>query len=319
MTVFAKPCQGSRRLATSLLNLGCGITDIDHMVRGLFTGASGMLAQQHRMDAISNNLANADTSGYKRDVSVHKAFPELLLRRTADDGVVQFPYRNEPVGSIDKAPVVGRLGTGVEQNEVFTIFEQGAVKETSNSFDLALEGEGFFAVDTPYGERYTRNGSFTIGPERLLVTQQGYPVLGEDGNPIEVQQNNFAVDEEGRVFANEEFMNDPDRLVQMRENGWDETVQIGTLRLVGVEEPRYLRKEGGNLWSTTRESGEAMDRLDAQRPAVLQGFLETANVNPVTEMTQMIEVNRAYESNQKAIQTQDQSTGRLIAEVLRAQ
>lgn len=289
------------------------------MVRGLFTGASGMLAQQHRMDAISNNLANADTSGYKRDVSVHKAFPELLLRRTADDGVVQFPYRNEPVGSIDKAPVVGRLGTGVEQNEVFTIFEQGAVKETSNSFDLALEGEGFFAVDTPYGERYTRNGSFTIGPERLLVTQQGYPVLGEDGNPIEVQQNNFAVDEEGRVFANEEFMNDPDRLVQMRENGWDETVQIGTLRLVGVEEPRYLQKEGGNLWNTTRESGEAVDQLDAQRPAVLQGFLETANVNPVTEMTQMIEVNRAYESNQKAIQTQDQSTARLIAEVLRAQ
>ncbi|MFW5694459.1 MAG: flagellar basal-body rod protein FlgF [Alkalispirochaeta sp.] len=289
------------------------------MVRGLFTGASGMLAQQHRMDAVSNNLANADTSGYKRDVSVHKAFPELLLRRTGDDGIVQFPYRNEPVGSIDKAPVVGRLGTGVEQNEVFTIFEQGAVKETSNSFDLALEGDGFFVVDTPYGERYTRNGSFTIGPESLLVTQQGYPVLGEDGNPIEVQQNNFAVDEQGRVFANEEFLDDPDRLVQMRENGWDETVQIGTLRLVGVDEPRYLQKEGGNLWNTTRESGDAVDRLEADRPAVLQGFLETANVNPVTEMTQMIEVNRAYESNQKAIQTQDQSTARLIAEVLRAQ
>ncbi len=307
------------RVSISHLNLPPNDTDIEHMVRGLFTGASGMLAQQHRMDAISNNLANADTTGYKRDVSVHKAFPELLLRRTSDDGVVQFPYRNEPVGSIDKAPVVGRLGTGVEQNEVFTIFEQGAVQETSNSFDLALEGDGFFVVDTPYGERYTRNGSFTIGPESLLVTQQGYPVLGEDGNPIEVQQNNFAVDDQGRVFANEEFLNDPERLVQMRENGWDETVQIGTLRLVGVDEPRYLRKEGGNLWNTTRESGAAVDRLDADRPAVLQGFLETANVNPVTEMTQMIEVNRAYEPNQKAIQTQDQSTARLIAEVLRAQ
>lgn len=278
-----------------------------------------MVAQQHRLDAISNNLANADTTGYKRDVSVHKAFPELLLRRTNDDGVIQFPYRNEPVGSIDNAPVVGRLGTGVEQNEVFTIFEQGAVRETSNSFDLALQGDGFFVVDTPYGERYTRNGSFTIGPESLLVTQQGYPVLGEDGNPIRVQQNNFVVDESGRVFANQRFLDDPERLVQNRENQWDETVQVGTLRLVDMPETRYLRKEGGNLWNTTRESGDAQDALGGERPAVLQGFLEKANVNPVTEMTQLIEVNRAYEANQKVVQSQDQSTARLIAEVMRPQ
>jgi flagellar basal-body rod protein FlgG len=289
------------------------------MVRGVFTAASGMVAQQHRLDAISNNLANANTTGYKRDVSVHKAFPELLLRRTGDERAVQIPYRRIPVGSIDPAPVVGRLGTGVEQNEVFTIFEQGAVRQTSSPFDLALEGEGFFVVDTPYGERYTRNGTFTVGPESLLVTQQGFPVLGEDGNPIEVKLNNFVVDEDGRVFANEEFIDDPDRLVQMRENGWENTVQIGTLRLVNVEEPRYLQKEGANMWNTTRESGEAFDALDENRPAVLQGFMEMANVNPVTEMTQLIEVNRAYEANQKVVHSQDQSTARLISEVMRPQ
>jgi flagellar basal-body rod protein FlgG len=289
------------------------------MVRGVFTAASGMVAQQHRLDAISNNLANANTVGYKRDVSVHKAFPELLLRRTGDDGVVQFPYRGDPVGSIDKAPVVGRLGTGVEQNEVFTIFEQGAVRQTENSFDLALEGEGFFVVDTPYGERYTRNGSFTIGPESLLVTQQGFPVLGDDGNPIRVQENNFVVDEGGQVFANQRYLDDPDRLVQDRENQWDQTIRVGTLRLVQMDETRYLQKEGANLWNTTRESGEAFDALEQARPGVLQGFLETANVNPVTEMTQMIEVNRAYEANQKVVQSQDQSTARLIAEVMRPQ
>lgn len=276
-----------------------------------------MVAQQHRMNAISNNLANANTVGYKRDVSVHKAFPELLLRRTNDDGVVQFPYRNEPVGSIDKAPVAGRLGTGVEQNEVFTIFEQGAVRQTENPFDMALEGEGFFVVDTPYGERYTRSGNFTIGPESLLVTQQGYPVLGNDGNPIEIKLNNFVVDEEGRVFANERFMDDPERLVQMMENQWDETIQVGQLRLVGMEETRYLNKEGSNLWNTTLESGDAEDLLGDTRPKVLQGFLEDANVNPVVEMTQMIEVNRAYEANQKVVQSQDQSTSQLINTILR--
>lgn len=276
-----------------------------------------MVAQQHRLDAISNNLANANTVGYKRDVSVHKAFPGLLLRRMNDDGVIQFPYRNEPVGSIDKAPVAGRLGTGVEQNEVFTIFEQGAVRQTESPFDMALEGEGFFVVDTPYGERYTRNGSFTIGPESLLVTQQGYPVLGSDGNPIEIKLNNFVVDEDGRVFANERFLDDPERLVQMLENEWDETIQVGQLRVVGMDQSRYLRKEGANLWNTTDDSGDAQDLVGSDRPAVLQGFLEEANVNPVVEMTQMIEVNRAYEANQKVVHSQDQSTSQLINTVLR--
>lgn len=271
------------------------------------------------MNAIANNLANADTVGYKRDVSVHKAFPELLLRRQNDEPAVAFPYRREPVGSIDPSPVVGRLGTGVEQNEVFTIFEQGAVRQTENPFDMALEGEGFFAVDTPYGERYSRAGTFTIGPESLLVTQEGFPVLSEDGNPIRVQANNFVVDEAGRVFANQRFLDDPQRLVEMNENDWSETVQIGTLRLVGMDEPRYLRKEGSNLWNTTEESGPAVALIDQERPEVLQGFVETANVNPVVEMTQMIEVNRAYEANQKVIQSHDQSTARLISEIMRAQ
>lgn len=271
------------------------------------------------MNAITNNLANADTTGYKRDVSVHKAFPELLLRRMDDSGVIQFPYRQAPVGSLDPAPVVGRLGTGVEQNEVYTLFDQGAVRQTDNPFDLALEGDGFFAVETPYGERLTRAGAFTVGPEGLLVTQQGFPVLGVDGEPIDVTLNNFVIDEQGRVFANQRFVDEEGRPVTMRENEWDETVQVGELRLVSAEETRYLRKMGTNLWQTTDESGEAFDLIGDERPQVLQGFLETANVNAVVEMTQMIEVNRAYEANQRVIQSHDQSTARLIAEVMRAQ
>lgn len=295
------------------------MSDTLYMVRGIFTAASGMVAQEHRLDALANNLANADTVGYKRDVSVQKAFPEMLLRRSNDGGTVRFPLRSDAVGSIDPAPVVGRLGTGVEQNEVFTIFEQGSVQQTESPFDFALEGDGFFVVQTPTGERLTRGGSFSLGPEGLLVTQQGWPVLGEDGEPIQLQLNNFSVDQEGRIFANQRFLDDPNRLVEMRENEWDQTVQIGQLRIAGVEEPRYLQKQGNNLYRATEESGPMESLLGAERPVVLHGFVEKSNINVVVEMTQMIEVNRAYEANQKVIQSHDQATGRLIQEIMRAQ
>ncbi len=172
------------------------------MIRGMYTSASGMMAQQWRMDAVSNNLANVDTTGYKEDQAVHKAFPQLLLRRM-NTNIVSLPISGEnPVlGSMDKAPVIGKLGTGVEVNEIFTVFTQGAFQESGNPFDLALEGEGFFVVETPYGERLTRNGSFHIGPEGLLVTKEGYPVLGEDG-PIQLKLNNFIVNQDGVIFYN---------------------------------------------------------------------------------------------------------------------
>ncbi|AHC14815.1 Flagellar basal-body rod protein FlgF [Salinispira pacifica] len=282
----------------------------------MYTGAAGMIVQQHTMDAISNNLANVDTTAYKEDVSVHKAFPELMLRRMNTE-ITQLPIsRTAPhLGSVDRAPVVGKLGTGVEQNEVFTVFEQGSMKQTGNSFDLALEGDGFFVVQTPYGERLTRNGSFHLGPEGLLVTKEGYPVLGENG-PIRAKANNFIVDQDGRVFHNERFADDPERLVSQTENEWDETVQVDTLRMVDVDSSRYLKKMGSSLYRTTWESGDAYTLQDS-RPKVRQGFLETSNVNPVKQMVKMIEVNRAYEANQKVIQSHDQASDKLINQAMR--
>lgn len=280
------------------------------MIRGMYTGAAGMVVQQQRLDAIANNLANVDTEGYKRDTAIQKAYPELLLRRMNDDGVRRFPLRHPLNGSFDVAPVVGRLGTGVETNEVYTAFSQGSLRETENSFDLALEGQGFFVIETPYGERYTRNGSFQIGPEGMLVTKEGYPVLGEEGH-IYLKLNNFRVDQDGRIFQNAAFAEDPERLVQMRENEWEDPVLVDRLQLVDVREPRYLQKQGSSMWRTTEYSGEATV-IANDRPKVHQGFLETSNVNVVTEMVQMIEVNRAYEANQKVIQSEDEATDRLI-------
>ena len=281
------------------------------MVRGLYTGASGMTAQMHRLDSIANNLANIDLNGYKRDTTITKAFPELLMRRMNDDGVYVFP-----IGSVDTTPIVGRLGTGVEVNEVYTVFEQGAMKQTENDFDLALEGQGFLTVQTAQGERLTRNGAFLVDVDGYLVTKNGDTVLGEEG-PIRLKKNNFVIDEDGTVWQNAAFAADDRRLVSMQENQWEAIERVDRLKIVDVKRKRYLEKEGSSFWRTTDESGEAVVLDGATRPKVRQGFLEGANVNPVTEMVEMIEVNRAYDANQRTIQTEDSLIGKLWNEVVK--
>jgi flagellar basal-body rod protein FlgF len=281
------------------------------VIRGLYTGASGMSAQQVRLDAISNNLANVDTDGYKRDVAIHKSFAQLLLRRVNDDGVTLNPF-----GSADVAPVIGKVGTGVETNELFTELEQGALKQTQNDFDLAMDGSGYFAIDTPYGERYTRNGAFVLGKEGFLETKEGYKVLGRNG-PIEIKANNFKVDKEGNVFVNRTYQDDPFRLVSREENTWDRLEKLDSLKIVDFKKERFLAKQGSSLWKSTEESGEARALGRGELPKVVQGFVEASNVNPVLEMVRMIEVNRAYEANQKTIQSEDAMLGKLINEVVR--
>ena len=279
------------------------------MLRGIYTSASGMSAMQSRLDIISNNLANVDLTGYKEDISIFKENPNMQIRRGADDGVVAFP-----LGSYDKMPMVGKLGTGVELNESYTIFSQGSLKQTENDLDVALEGKGFIAVETEKGERYTRNGSFTIDKEGFLVTKDGLKVLSEDG-PIQIKHNNFAIDKEGNVFVNNEYMNDPNRMVLKEENEWHETEQIGRLKIVRFPRERELRREGNSFYYEDEWTGKPYIAEGDERPNVLQGFLEAGNVNPVTEMTRMIEVQRAYEANQKSIQSHDQLLAKLSSEV----
>ena len=281
------------------------------MISGWYTAASGMRAQQWRLDAVANNLANVDTDGYKRDQAAFKAFPEMLLRRMKDDGQYLHPF-----GSADVAPIIGKLGTGVELNELYVDFQQGPLKETQSDFDIALDGKGFFAVATPWGERYTRNGSFFLGKEGYLLTKEGYPVLGENG-PIMVKANNFKIDSEGRIWINDEFSDDPNVLVSRENNSWENPVLLDTLKIVDFDFDRYLKKQGASLYYSTEFSGPAMIMEEDSRPPVLQGFIETANVEPVREMVQMIEVNRAYEANQKVIQSHDSMLDVLINQTAR--
>ena len=262
------------------------------MIRGWYTGASGMNAQQNRLDAISNNLANVDTAGYKRDIVVSKSFPELLIRRTDADGVYKIP---NGMGSADAAPVIGKLGLGVETNESYIDFTQGSFKLTNTATDIALSGNGFYTIDTPNGERYTRNGDFFIGKEGILETKDGYPVIGENGI-IRVENDRFTVNQDGVIIS-------------------EEGEEIDRFKVVRFDNERYLEKMGQNLSATNDISGPAHIAEGNERPRFIQNYSETSNVNVVNEMVQMIEVNRAYEANQKTITSEDSMMGTLWQKV----
>ena len=261
------------------------------MIRGWYTGASGMNAQQNRLDAISNNLANVDTAGYKRDITVSKSFPELLIRRTNLDGVY-----HTTEGSADAAPVIGKLGLGVETNENYIDFAQGSFKSTNTKTDSALSGKGFYVIETPAGERYTRNGNFLIGKEGILETKDGYPVLGENGY-IFLEDDKISINEDGVIARS------------------DDGTEIDRFKVVRFDNERYLKKMGESLYSTNDIAGPAHIAEGAERPVFLQGYSETSNVNVVNEMVQMIEVNRAYEANQKTITSEDSMMGTLWQKV----
>ncbi|MBN2651222.1 MAG: flagellar hook-basal body protein [Spirochaetales bacterium] len=269
------------------------------MLRGMYTAASGMTLQMHKMDVVSNNMANVDLNGYKKDEAISKSFPEMLIRRFNDDGVVRFPF-----GSIDMAPVVGKMGSGTELNEIYTKFEKGYLKTTNNNFDFAIDGKGFFSVNTDRGERYTRNGAFTKDVNGILVTQEGLPVLGKNG-VIKLNDNMMKSDEFGNIYQ----LTDP--------RDFDSWELVDQLKVVNFDNERYLKKQGQSLWLETEISGPAYDADLGSSTKILNGIIEGSNVNPVEEMVKMIQVNRAYEANQKALKTHDDMTGKLLQDGMR--
>lgn len=308
------------------------------MIRGLYTSASSMLSLNEKMNVVSNNLANVSTVAYKGEEAIMKQFPTMLIKMQQDFVSIPPKIDASPKGLVsdnesknakngintsDKvvlrnSPTIGKLGTGVELNESFIKYDQGSIRQTGSQFDLALENDGFFAVMTPKGERYTRAGNFTIGQEGYLETMQGYPVLDENGNKIEVKQNNFKIDRDGSIYTNSNFDGDKSRLVSEAENDWSNTKIKAKLKIVNFENRRYIKKEGQNLFVDTPTSGKARLLSDFGKNAqIRQGFLESSNVNPIREMVKMIELQRNYEASQKVIQTQDTATEKLFANGLK--
>ena len=243
------------------------------MIRGIYTGASGMLAESMRTDVISNNLANVNTAGFKKDVTVTKDFTSMLISRINDGA---------------DAPVIGGVGVGVVVDEVATIHSTGVMRNTGNDFDVAIEGKGFFAVQTPNGVRYTRNGTFAKNIQGELITQDGYPVLGQNG-PIQIKGSKMVVSDDGRVLVD----NQP----------------VGKLQVVEFANEKQLTKEGASLYVAPPGLG---------KPAtggIRQGTLELSNVNVIGEMVNLISNYRAYEVNGKVVQSHDHLLDKAVNEV----
>ncbi|MFW6409458.1 MAG: flagellar basal-body rod protein FlgF [Halanaerobiales bacterium] len=248
------------------------------MIKGLYTSAASMLTNKRQLDVVSNNLANADTTGYKKDETIQEAFPEMLLSRMSGG---------------EKEATIGELGTGVNIDETYTSHRQGNLQRTGNELDLAIEGEGYFVVDTPMGESYTRNGNFTLNNEGQIVTQQGYPVLGEDGEPLQtINERDIHVDGNGQIHLGD--------------------LEGGSLQVVDFEDSSDLEKVGDNLYQPVEDDIESEEAEDY---SVAQGHLEQSNVNIVREMVNMIEANRHYQTNQKVIQKADSTLDQAVNQV----
>lgn len=254
------------------------------MIKGLYTAGAGMMLQMARQDVVANNLANVNTSGYKKQVAVAQAFPNMLMSRLGE-------IKKNNQGEYQPVPIklIGGVGTGAAVEKIYSDLSMGNIRKTDNAADLALSSDGYFAVLTPQGERYTRNGQFKINSEGILTTNQGYPVLDSSDQTINLQED-FLVDENGNISVNGE--------------------NIAQLKMIRFDNPQYLQREGDNLLAAQEEVGTTLERS-----GILQGYIEDSNVNAVKEMVEMINVVRAYESMQKVVQAEDEITQVVIDQV----
>ena len=251
-----------------------------YLIRGIYIAASGMLAESLRADVTANNLANVNTAGFKKDFAVMKDYASRQIKRIHDG---------------ETEPEIGTMGAGAWVDTIATRHSAGIMRNTNNSLDFALEGKGYFAVETPAGIRFTRNGAFTRSANGELVTEDGYRVQGQNGL-INLEGNgqkaNVTVSEDGRIFLDE--------------------VENNSFQLYGFEDENRLRKEGNNLFRPP----EGMEP-QAATATVRQGFLEMSNVNVISEMVNMIAGYRAYETNSKVVQTHDTLLDKAVNEVAR--
>jgi flagellar basal-body rod protein FlgF len=250
------------------------------LIRGLYISASGMTAQELNQNRVTNNLANANTVGFKKDVHVFRTFQEVLLER-----VNRLPSGNR------ERNVIGITNQGTMVDETRTDYSDGLLQETGKPLDMAIIGQGMFTVETPQGLRFTRDGSFQLNSEGYLVTATGDYVLGYQG-PINLADEVVHLTPEGELVA---------------EDGW----VIDQLLIADFEDWERLTKAGDNYFVVPDD----INLMPAQDITLKPGFLEKANINLVEEIVDLITVTRIYEANQKAIQAQDEILGKSVNEL----
>lgn len=247
------------------------------MLKGLYTAYTGMINEQHRMDTMTNNLANATTNGFKKEGATSQSFDSVLAYKIKDTSeAANLPKR------------LGGISLGVKVGENYVDYSGGPFKETGNKLDLALSGNGFFTISftNKAGEtsvKYTRDGNFTMTSQGYLVTQDGDFVLNEDGQRIQLDPTlEVTVERNGAIYQNGAY--------------------VDTIGLTDFEDYNYLERYGENYFQPV----EGARVVDAPADTTIHaGYLEMSNISVVTEMVNMIAIQRQYEANQKVITTYD--------------
>lgn len=247
------------------------IKELEPMSGGMYLSAAGAMVQQIRLEILSNNIANINTNGYKGERTIFRIDEDATTP-------VQAPV---PDAVQPLSPYAPPFETRID-------FSQGALRQTGNPLDVAINGNGFFAVQTPEGLQYTRQGSFSLNAQGVLVTADGFPVLGEGGE-ITVEEGKVEIDLQGGVYVDGD--------------------EVGRLQINDFEDPQTLQKAGNGRFMTTDQTIVIEGPQDT---TLSQGYLEAANVNPILAMTEMIETSRAFEAYQKVIQTVDEATSTSI-------
>jgi flagellar basal-body rod protein FlgG len=257
------------------------------MIRSLWIAKTGLDAQQTQLDVISNNLANVGTAGFKRSRAV---FEDLLYQTLRQPGAQSSQQTQLPTGLT--------LGTGVRPVATEKIFTQGNLQQTGNNLDVAISGSGFFQVQLPDGTTaYTRDGSFHLDAQGQLVTSSGYPL--QPAITIPANALTITVARDGTVTV--------------AQPGQATPTQVGALQLANFINAAGLQSQGENLYVETAASGTPTTNTAGTNGlgTLSQGYVETSNVNVVEELVNMIQTQRAYEINSKAVQTSDQMLQRL--------
>lgn len=295
------------------------------MDKGIYTALSGGIAKSHELELVANNLANINTTGFKRDSGT---FNEYLRELRKPDTVEGLQREIKAETLLDGRPPGDK--SFVEMDSVYTNFEQGGLTKTGRSLDVALQGDGFFEVLTPSGVRYTRQGNFNISPEGTLVTMNGFPVLASTrGLPlkskaVDVTGQGATIQDTGGLDQSQYKALPPEKRlirmgdgpVQITEDGglYQAGARLATISVEEFHENQWLEKSGNSYFRNTNPDnikyGEA-------RTKSVQGYLEGSNVNPIREMTRLIEVTRAYESHMQAIKTYQEVDARSVNDIAR--
>ena len=285
------------------------------MLKGLYTAYTGMLNEQHRMDVLTNNLANATTNGFKKEGTTSEAFdtvlaykikdlsePGNLPRPMATNRAIDQAEANNPLNEnyMERRVRKTGLNLGVKIGENYVDYSEGPIKETGNTLDLALSDRGFFAIEYTNkagvtSTKYTRDGNFTMNQQGFLQTQDGDYVLDEDGQRIQM---------------------DPALPISISRNGTivQDGAAVATIGITDFEDYNYLERFGENFFQPV-EGAVELDRGETGvNTQIHQGYLEMSNISVVTEMVNMITLQRQYESNQKVITIYDDTLEQAVTQ-----